>query len=341
MFYTVTVNPSLDYVMNVEGIEIGETNRSSKESISVGGKGINVSIMLEHLGIKSCAMAFVAGFTGDEIERLLLKQGVTADFIHLDKGLSRINLKLHSKKAGDKGQAAVRYAASGEAACCRMSVSRGSPIIETEINGAGPKISKKDIDELLGRLDALSSGDTLVLSGNIPPSLSPSFYSDIMKRQSGKDVRITVDATGQLLRECLSNKPFLVKPNTAELGALYGAALKTQDDVEPYAVRLREEGARNVLVSMGKYGAVLAADDGKVYRASAPRGQAVNTAGSGDSMTAGFLAGYDGNIEWLKNGCYDALVAGICAGSASAFEEGLASGEAVRRVYAAFIEGGN
>lgn len=319
MFYTVTVNPSLDYVMNVDTLQMGQTNRSGVEEIGIGGKGINVSIMLQHLGVASRAAAFVAGFTGGEIERLLTAEGVTADFIHIAEGFSRINVKLHSKGAPD---------ASGKIP---------QRPVETEINGAGPKITDKDIAALTMRLDTLAKGDTLVLSGNIPPTLPKSLYSDIIKRQEGKEVRIVVDATGQLLRECLKYKPFLVKPNTAELGELYGVTLKTQQDVAPYAVKLRGEGAQNVLISMGKYGAVLAADDGKVYLSPAPDGKVVNTVGSGDSMVAGFLAGYDGKVTGLAGGARDALVTGLSAGSASAFQTGLASGEKVLSVVNSFV----
>lgn len=315
MFYTVTANPSLDYVMNADALEMGATNRSTAESIGIGGKGINVSILLQHLDIQSHALSFVAGFTGDEIERLLTEECVTADFIRVAEGFSRINVKLHSKPP-----------------------SGSTRPVETEINGAGPRIERSDIDALLQKLDATKSGDTLVLSGNIPPALPQSFYSDIIKHQEGKGVRIAVDATGSLLRECLQYKPFLVKPNTAELGELYGVKLHTQEDVAPYARRLHSEGAQNVLISMGKYGAVLAADDGKVYCAPAPDGKVVNTVGSGDSMVAGFLAGYDGQIEGLSGGCRDALIAGLCAGSASAFETGLASGDAVKSVIGEFCK---
>lgn len=305
MFYTVTANPSLDYSMSADSIIMGQTNRSKKEVISAGGKGINVSIMLLHLGILSRSLAFIAGFTGDEIEHLARVAGADTDFIRLGSGISRINVKLHCGDGEGYGG-------------------------ETEINAAGPAVSAGAIEELMQRLDAIREGDTLVLSGNIPPALPKSFYADIMKRQGG--ARIAVDATRQLLRECLQYKPFLVKPNMAELGELYGVTLKTAEDAAASARRLRSEGAQNVLVSMGKHGAVLAADDGAVYCSPAPEGLAVNTVGSGDSMLAGFLAGYDGKAAKCKGGARDALIAGVCAGSASAFEEGLASGEAVERI---------
>lgn len=300
MFHTVTVNPSIDYVVSVDSFVMGQTNRSHSEKIYPGGKGINVAIMLGNLGAEAKAYAFVAGFTGKEIEKALNSRGINTDFIHLSSGLSRINVKLRTASN------------------------------ETEINGAGPAIGEGDINALLERLDAIKAGDTLVLSGNIPSALPKSLYSDIMEQFSGRGVRCVVDATGELLRKSLVHEPFLVKPNTAELSELYGVTLKTKEDVIPYAKRLRDEGAQNVLVSMGKYGAVLAGDDGKVYHAPPPDGVVVNTVGSGDSMVAGFLAGYDGTLPHTKGGCADALLVSLCAGSASAFDQWLASGEAVQ-----------
>ena len=297
MVYTVTFNPSLDYIVSVEDFRLGLTNRTDSEVILPGGKGLNVSIVLSNLGIENTALGFVAGFTGEEIVRRVEGMGVKSDFIRLREGISRINLKLKS-------------------------------IDGTEINGRGPRIGREAVGELMGRLDALGEGDVLVLAGSIPGSMPDETYGKIMERLAGRGVMTVVDATKNLLMNVLEYRPFLVKPNSHELGEIFGVELRDREEAIPYARRLRELGAVNVLVSMAGQGAVLAAGDGEVYAASAPRGKLVNGVGAGDSMVAGFLAG------WMERNDYrHAFHMGIAAGSASAFSELLATREEVTDLY--------
>ena len=300
MIYTLTVNPSLDYIADVEHFECGKVNRTSGETIFAGGKGINVSIVLHNLGIENCALGFTAGFTGQAIEGMLKEQGINTDFIRLENGVSRINVKLRSDE-------------------------------ESEINGQGPTITEGALKQLYAKLDALSENDTLVLAGSIPQSLPKSFYSDIMAHLSEKKIRFVVDATGDLLKNALQYKPFMVKPNNHELGEIFGVTLKTRDEVVPYAKKFQEMGAQNVLVSMAGEGAVLAAADGNVYKGSAPKGKLVNSVGAGDSMVAGFIAGF------LKSGKYlDALKSGLCTGTASACSEFLATQDEVNALLSTY-----
>ena len=289
MIYTVTFNPSLDYIVSVNDFRPGLTNRTSSELILPGGKGINVSTVLGNLGIENTALGFIAGFTGNEIVRRLGLMGVTTDFIRIDSGDSRINLKLRS-------------------------------IEGTEINGRGPDISADAVRQLMEKLDATGSGDILVLAGSIPSSIPDDIYKKILDRLSGRDIHTVVDATGDLLVNVLFHHPFLVKPNNHELGEIFGVKLRTRDGIVPYAEKLRKMGARNVLVSMAGEGAVLAAENGNVYTAPAPEGTLVNGVGAGDSMVAGFLAGWMEKQDYLH-----AFRMGLSAGSASAFSEYLAS----------------
>ncbi len=300
MIYTVTFNPSLDFIVSVDNFKFGIVNRTNKEIINPGGKGINVSMVLSNLGYSSTALGFEAGFTGKEIARLMKERGVESDFITAKSGLSRINMKVRSDD-------------------------------ETEINGMGPRISDEDIDKLYVKLDNINDGDILVLAGSIPSVMPETMYSDIMKRLSDKNLKIAVDATKDLLVNVLKYHPFLVKPNNHELGEIYGVELKTRDDVVPYARKMQEEGARNVLVSMAGEGAVLIAEDGKVYQSEAPKGKVVNSVGSGDSMVAGFIAGYLASKDYEQ-----AFYMGVCTGSASAFSEGMATKEAVRKLLEQF-----
>ena len=302
MVYTVTFNPSLDYIVSVEDFRLGLTNRTDSEVILPGGKGLNVSIVLSNLGIENTALGFVAGFTGEEIVRRVEGMGVKSDFIRLREGISRINLKLKS-------------------------------IDGTEINGRGPRIGREAVGELMERLDALGEGDVLVLAGSIPGSMPDETYGKIMERLAGRGVMTVVDATKNLLMNVLEYGPFLVKPNNHELGEIFGVELRDREEAIPYARRLRELGAVNVLVSMAGQGAVLAAGDGEVYAASAPRGKLVNGVGAGDSMVAGFLAG------WMRKKDYrHAFHMGMAAGSASAFSEFLATREEVMAVYRQLAE---
>ncbi|MCR5763091.1 MAG: 1-phosphofructokinase [Treponema sp.] len=296
MIYTLTANPSLDYIVDVKDFKIGSVNRTSHETIFPGGKGINVSIVLQNLGIKNQALGFTAGFTGNEIESLLQKKGVTTEFIRVQNGFSRINVKLRSGK-------------------------------ESEINGIGPEIQKADVEQLLKKLDTLQADDTLVLAGSIPAVLPQSFYSDIMAHLASKKVRFVVDATRDLLKKSLEYRPFMVKPNNHELGEIFGVELNTREEVIPYALKFKEMGAQNVLVSMAAKGAVLAAADGNVYQGDAPDCVLVNSVGAGDSMVAGFIAGYEKTSSYKE-----ALKMGLCTGTASAASEELATKEAVEKI---------
>ena len=297
MIYTVTFNPSLDYIVSVNDFQLGLTNRTDSELILPGGKGINVSTILMNLGIDSTAFGFAAGFTGEEIIREVEAMGIRSDFIKIDSGISRINLKLKN-------------------------------IDGTEINGSGPEISEEKIEELLRKLDILGEGDILVLAGSIPASMPADMYSTIMERLQHKNVTFIVDATKDLLINVLKYKPFLIKPNNHELGELFDVKLTTREEVIPYGKKLQKQGARNVLISMAGEGAVLVAEDGSVYEAPAPKGTLVNAVGAGDSMVAGFTAG------WIEKKDYrHAFYMGVSAGSASAFSENLATKEEIMDLY--------
>ena len=297
MIYTVTLNPSLDNIVAVENFRLGHTNRTSSELMLPGGKGINMSIVLKNLGIDSTAFGFVAGFTGEEIESRLKDSGVRTDFIHLDKGNSRINLKLKSVEG-------------------------------TEINGQGPEITPAAIEALMAQLAQLRKGDSLFLAGSIPVTMPDDIYGRIMEKLCEKGLNLVVDAAGKLLLNVLQYHPFLIKPNLDELGELFGVELHAGDEVIPYAKKLQELGARNVLVSMAGDGAVLLDETGKIYRAEAPDGELKNGVGAGDSMAAGFMAG------WMERGEYGhAFRMGVAAGSASAFSDYLATGEEIRQLY--------
>ena len=291
MIYTVTFNPALDYVVFLDGLKLGEINRATRESIFYGGKGINVSTILNMLGMETTALGFVAGFTGKAIEEGLAAEGMHTDFIRLPEGNSRINVKV---KHGD----------------------------ETEINGQGPVITKEALDALFEKLSALKDDDILVLAGNIPNTLPEDIYEKILAALAGKETRIVVDATKDLLLNVLKYHPFLIKPNNHELGEMFDTVCETKEDIEYYARKLQEKGARNVLISMAGDGAILITEDGASIRMGTPKGKVINSVGAGDSMVAGFVAGY------LKSGSYEeALKTGTAAGSATAFSEGLASRE--------------
>lgn len=297
MIYTVTFNPSLDYIVSVENFQLGLTNRTSSELMLPGGKGVNVSTVLMNLGIENTALGFAAGFVGDEIVRQMEEMGVQNGFIRIEEGVSRINLKLKS-------------------------------IDGTEINGQGPVISPEHVEELMKQLDRLGEGDVLFLSGSIPSSMPDDAYQKIMERLDGRGVQIVVDATKDLLLNVLEYHPFLIKPNNHELGELFGVELKTREEVIPYAKKLQEKGAVNVLVSMAGEGAVLIDANEDVHMAPAPKGTLVNGVGAGDSMVAGFMAG------WLEKQDYEhAFCMGVSAGSASAFSEHLATKAEIEAVY--------
>lgn len=296
MIYTVTFNPSLDYIVSVEDFKLGKTNRTTKEQILAGGKGINVSTVLKNLGIETTALGFVAGFTGKEIERMVTESGIKSEFITLKEGNSRINIKMKDFDG-------------------------------TEINGIGPVIEETAVQELKKQLQRLSKGDTLVLAGSIPNSMHDSIYRDIMSELDGRGIQFVVDATKELLLNVLEFHPFLIKPNNHELGEMFGVELHTKESVVPYTKKLQEKGARNVLVSMAGEGAVLLDELGEVFSLPAPKGKLINAVGAGDSMVAGFLAGWS-----KKQDFYHAFKMGVATGSASAFSEVLATKEEVERV---------
>lgn len=297
MIYTVTFNPSLDYIVTVQDFQLGMTNRTESEKLLPGGKGINISIVLKNLGLENTALGFVAGFTGKEIVKRVEELGVNAEFIKIEQGISRINVKLPS-------------------------------IDGTEINGAGPEISTEQVQALLDRLMQLQEGDVLCLAGSIPKSMPSDIYQRIMALLQEKGILMVVDATKELLTKVLPYKPFLIKPNNHELGELFGVKLNTRQEVVPYGKKLQEMGAQNVLISMAGEGAVLIAADGQVFSKPAPKGTLVNGVGAGDSMVAGFVAG------WLEQQEYEhAFHMGIAAGSASAFSENLATLQEIQAVY--------
>ncbi|MBS6558985.1 MAG: 1-phosphofructokinase [Clostridiales bacterium] len=293
MIYTVTFNPALDYVVGVERLTLGEVNRTTKESIYYGGKGINVSAVLKELKVESIALGFVAGFTGDAIERGVKEMGIATDFIHLKEGMSRINVKIKSDQ-------------------------------ESEINGQGPEITKEAIELLFEKLDQLKEGDSLVLAGSIPKTLPSDIYERIMERLQEKKIRVIVDATKDLLLNVLKYKPFLIKPNNHELGEMFGVILKTNEEIISYGKKLQDMGAKNVLVSMAGDGSILIDETGNVYQMGVPVGKVKNSVGAGDSMVAGFLAGYA-----ETNNYEEALKLGTATGSATAFSEGLATYEKI------------
>ena len=290
MIYTVTFNPSLDYIVRMDHFEAGAINRVSYEQVLAGGKGINVSIVLHNLGHESTALGFVAGFTGAEIEHKLDAFPVKHDFVHLENGFSRINVKAKAEN-------------------------------ETEINGQGPDISEAAQKKLFEKLDTLGKGDTLVLAGSIPKTLPDDIYERIMERLDGRGIRIVVDAEKKLLLNVLKYHPFLIKPNNHELGDMFGVVLKTDEEIVTYAKKLQEKGATNVLISMAGDGAILLTADGKHYKSPAPKGKLVNSVGAGDSMVAGFLTGCIESHDDLETAFY----MGVATGSASAFRENLAT----------------
>lgn len=300
MIYTVTFNPAIDYVIHMERLERGSVNRTTGELIQFGGKGINVSTVLGNLGVENVALGFLAGFTGDAIQQGLTQGGVRTDFIRLSQGLTRINVKI---KAGD----------------------------ETDINGTGPAIGEKDLEALYQKLDQLQKGDILVLAGSIPAALPSDIYERILERLDGRDILPVVDAERDLLCNVLKYHPFLIKPNNFELGAIFDRVLETDEEIQDCAAQLQARGARNVLVSMAAKGAILLDETGTFHKIAAPDGVVRNSVGAGDSMVAGFLAG------WLQSKDYQfALRMGSATGSATAFSDGLATKEQVEAVLKTF-----
>ena len=293
MIYTITFNPALDYISQVNNFEIGKINRTETEKILPGGKGLNVSTVLGNLGIESTALGFIAGFTGEELKRDIEQRGIKTDFIKVEKGLTRINVKISSKE-------------------------------ETALNGNGPEITEEDIKQLLKKIDNIKSEDTVILAGNIPKCINNNIYEIICKKLEQNKVRFIVDATKELLMNVLRYKPFLIKPNKEELEETFKEKIETKEEIIEHAKKLQKMGARNVLISLGGDGAMLVTTENKEYFLNAPKGKVLNTVGAGDSMVAGFVAGYE------KSGDYQyAFKVGLAAGSASAFSMNLATSEEV------------
>lgn len=292
MVYTVTLNPALDHIVFVSDLKVGELNRMNKELIEVGGKGINVSVVLSELNVKSKALGFVAGFTGDEIERRLHGRGIDTDFIRLDSGESRINLKI-------KNHSANSYS-------------------ETDINSDGPDISDEALASFFAKLGIIEDGDVLILAGGVPHSLQKDIYEHIMEYVSGKNIKVAVDASGELLTSALKHRPFLIKPNMEELGEIFGERPSSILEAAAYGQQLREMGARNVLVSMAGDGALLIEENGTTLFCAACKGKVRNSVGAGDAMLAGFMSASldsDTDMEY-------ALMLGSAAGGAAAFSDG-------------------
>ena len=293
MIYTITFNPALDYISEVEKFELGKINRTETEKILPGGKGLNVSTVLKNLGIENTALGFIAGFTGEELKRDIEQRGIKTDFIKVEKGLTRINVKITSKE-------------------------------ETALNGNGPEITEQNINDLFEKIEKINNKDTVILAGNIPKCINNDIYEIICKKLEQNKVRFIVDATKELLMNVLKYKPFLIKPNKEELEETFKEKIETKEDIIKHAKRLQEMGTQNVLVSLGGEGAILVTAEDKEYFLNAPKGKVLNTVGAGDSMVAGFVAGYE------KSGDYEyAFKMGIATGSASAFSMDLATAEEV------------
>lgn len=306
MIYTVTFNPSLDYVVTVKEFETEKVNRTTSEYVFPGGKGINVSMVLSELGVENTALGFVAGFTGAELERQLKENGAITDFVFVKDGMTRINVKLRSTASdGEDEHANQENTVSSD--------------VETEINGSGPVVSEEEVQSLLNKLSELNEEDVVVISGSVSKGVSQSIYAEIVKLCNERNMKVVVDAASSLLWNTLEYEPFLIKPNKSELEDIFYRDIFSKDEVVFYAKELQNRGAKNVLVSLGEKGAVLVAEDGKVYEMDAPKGEVLNSVGAGDSMVAGFLAAF------LETGDFEmALKLGICAGSATAFSYGLA-----------------
>ncbi len=299
MIYTVTLNPSIDYVASTSEFETGKLNRLSEETFLPGGKGNNVSVVLKNFGIESTTLGFIAGFTGEEIDRMLIQRGVRTDFIRLPEGNSRINMKINSV----------------------------SEHVETEINGCGPMIRQENLEALKDKIKQLAEGDTIILAGSIPPTVRDTVYEEICSCLATKGVRVIVDAEKKLLERVLKYHPYLIKPNHLELGQLFGTEIKTREEAFAYAQKLRQAGARNVMVSMAGEGAVFLGENGERYEMEAPEGEVINSVGAGDSMIAGFLAGLE-NGETIQA----AFEQAVYCGSACAFMTGLPNAEDVKRL---------
>lgn len=293
MIYTITMNPALDYVVDLNEFVTGQVNRVEQEHIFYGGKGINVSVVLKELGFESCCLGFVGGFTGDEIERGVKELGLKSNFIKVQKGMTRINVKIHSRQ-------------------------------ETELNGLGPIVEEDDMEKLFEQLDQLHDGDVLILSGSVPACMSKTVYFDILERLKMKNIKVIVDATGDLLKKTLAYHPFLIKPNNHELAELFQVELYSIQDIEKYARKLQDMGAQNVLISMSKDGSLLIDEFGKIHQLGVCQGKVENSVGAGDSMVAGFIAGCLSKMSYKET-----LKLATATGGATAFSKGLATKEKI------------
>lgn len=293
MIYTITFNPALDYISQVEKFEIGKINRTKTEKILPGGKGLNVSTVLKNLGIESTALGFIAGFTGEELKRSIEEKEIKTDFIKVEKGITRINVKISSNE-------------------------------ETALNGNGPEITEEDINKLLEKIQKITEEDMVILAGNIPRCINNDIYGIICKTLEKNNVTFVVDATKELLMNVLKYKPFLIKPNKEELEETFKEKIETKEEIIVHAKKLQQIGAQNVLISLGGEGAILVTTEGKEYYSKAPKGKVLNTVGAGDSMVAGFIAGYEQSGDFEQ-----AFKMGIATGSASSFSMNLATAEEV------------
>ena len=296
MIYTLTLNPSIDFIIGVDGFEQGKVNRTTYDKMLPGGKGINVSIVLNNLGVETCTLGFVGGFTGEYIKNEIKKYGVKTDFVELDDCISRINVKIKSSE-------------------------------ETEINASGPFVNDEKQEMLLKKIGNMGKGDVLVLAGSVPKGFEKTFYSDIISEIS-PEVLVVVDAEGELLTNSLKNRPFLIKPNNFELEGIFGVKINSKSEIVEYGRKLQKMGARNILVSMGGDGGIFICEDGRAFFSEAPKGKVINTTGAGDSTVAGFLA------EFQKSGNYEkAFLFALSSGSASAFSEELATESEVLKLF--------
>ena len=304
MIYTITFNPALDYTTQVENFKIGKINRTKTENILAGGKGLNVSIILKRLGINNTAFSFIAGFTGKELEKIIKEYDITTDFIEVNKGYTRINVKISSIEKDSLVQES-----------------------ETALNGNGPEITSKDVEKMLKKIEKINSKDIVILSGNVPKCINEDIYEKICKKLNENKVKFVVDSSQGLLTNCLKYNPFFIKPNKEELEEIFNMKIETKEEIIIYSRKLQEKGAQNVLVSLGGNGAILITENNDIYYANTPKGQVINTVGSGDSMVAGFVAGY------LKSQSFEeALKLGIASGSATAFSRGLAIQEDINKL---------
>lgn len=297
MIYTLTLNPAIDHIVRLDYLDIGQTNRMKEESISAGGKGINVSKILKNLNEESIALGFIAGFTGEKLDRILKNEDLSTDFIKINHGFTRINTKIKAEN-------------------------------ETEINGPGLKVSNEEIDLLLKKIDEIKDGDYLFLSGSIPASMDIEFYANMMKRISDKNIKVAVDSTGESLLKTLKYSPIIIKPNLKELEEIFSCEIKENKEIEKYSKKLQDMGAKNIIISMGGDGAYLLSEEGKSIFMKAPKGRVIDTVGAGDSMIAGF-------IYALKNGYSldEAFKFSVSCGSATAFSENLATKEEIFNLY--------